>query len=132
MKITQSRSRIGQARSGEVDVTVEQSKLIVPSGRNGQRLHDFTLGPAPDGSLDAILASAGFPIMALDVGTPPKQPVAADWLEAPHQTWSIGAVFSNDQAANYLLNAAAPEMFDVLVFVEKTTAAQKITPAESK
>lgn len=98
----------------------------------GKGLHDFTVGPAPDGSLDATLASAGYPIMALDVRTPPKQPVAADWLKAPHQTRSIGAVFSNDQAANYLLNAAAPEMFDVLVFVEKTTAAHKIAPAESK
>ena len=96
----------------------------------GKGLHDFTVGPAPDGSLDATLASAGLPIMALDVRTPPKQPVTADWLKAPHQTRSIGAVFSNDQAANYLLNAAAPEMFDVLVFVQKTTAAHKITPAD--
>ena len=98
----------------------------------GKGLHDFTVGPAPDGSLDATLASAGLPIMALDLRTPPKQPVTADWLKAPHQTRSIGAVFSNDQAANYLLNAAAPEMFDVLVFVEKTTAAHKIPSAESK
>ena len=56
-------------------------------------LHDFSVGPAPDGSLDATLASAGLPIMALDLRTPPKQAVVADWRQAPHQTRSIGAVF---------------------------------------
>ena len=38
----------------------------------GKGLHDFTVGPAPDGSLDATLASAGLPIMALDVSDAPK------------------------------------------------------------
>lgn len=91
-------------------------------------LHDFTVGPAPDGSLDSTLASAGLPIMALDLRTPAKDPATAEWLRAPHQTRSIGSAFSNDQTANYLLDSSAPEMFDALLFVEKTTAARKLAP----
>jgi hypothetical protein len=41
-------------------------------------------------------------------------------------------VFSNDwPSANYYVNAAAPDMFNALLFVEKTTATRKIAPAES-
>lgn len=94
----------------------------------GKGLHDFTVGPAPDGSLDQVLASAGLPVMALDLRTAPKQGPAADWIRAHHATRSIGAVFSNDSAKQYLMEADAPEMFDVLLFVEKTTAARRIAP----
>lgn len=96
----------------------------------GKSLHDFSLGPAPDDSLDATLAAAGFPIMALDLRTPPKDPAASEWLRAPHRTRSIGAIFSAKDAANYFADAPAPEMFDVLLFVESTTAAREL-PSES-
>ncbi len=95
---------------------------------SGKGLRDFSIGPAPDGSLDATLASAGLPIMALDLRTPPRQTVAIDWLKTAHMTRSIGAVFSNEQSGNYSVNVVAPETFNVLLFVEKTSAARKITP----
>lgn len=97
----------------------------------GKGLHDFSLPPAPEDSLEATLASVGYPIMALDLRTPPKEPSAAKWLRAAHRTRSIGAIFSSAQAGNYLMEASAPEMFDALLFVESTTAARKIAPAES-
>jgi len=40
-------------------------------------------------------------------------------------------VFSNEQATNYFADAAAPDMFNVLLFVEKTTAAREIGSAQS-
>lgn len=97
----------------------------------GKGLHDFTVGPAPDASLDATLASAGLPIIALDLRQPPKQPAVTNWLKAAHQTRSIGAVFSNEQGASYFVRAAAPDMFNVLLFIEKTTAARPIARSEA-
>lgn len=94
-------------------------------------LHDFSLGPAPDDSLDATLASAGLPILALDLRTPPQDTRAATWLKAPHPTRSIGALYSVKQAENYFVDASAPEMFAVLLFVADTTAARKLAPPES-
>src|SRR5262249_5518051 len=88
-------------------------------------LHDFTVGPAPAGSLDATLAAAGIPLLALDLRGIPKGSPAATWLSEPHKTRSIGAVFSRDSAAQYLSELNAPESFDVILFVEKTTAARK-------
>jgi erythromycin esterase-like protein len=87
--------------------------------------HDFTVPPAPPGSLDANLAATGIPIFALDLRQAPKTgPVAAWWNEL-HQSRSIGAVFSDSTARQYLMNLTAPRSYDAILFVEKTTAARK-------
>jgi len=92
---------------------------------NKKGLHDFTVGPAPDGSLDATLAAAGIPLFALDLRSAPKDSAAAAWLSEPHKTRSIGAVYSAEQGASYLFDMNAVERFDAILFVEKTTAARK-------
>jgi erythromycin esterase len=87
-------------------------------------LHDFTVGPAPAGSLDATLSATGIPLFALDLRSVPKGSPAAAWLSEPHKTRSIGALFSQE-SAQYLFDLNAPESFDVILFVDKTTAARK-------
>ena len=39
---------------------------------------------------------------------------------------SIGAVFSESSAAQYVISLASPECFDAMLFVERTTAARNI------
>jgi erythromycin esterase-like protein len=89
-------------------------------------LHDWTVPPAPEGSLDATLAATGIPLLALDLRNIPKEGAVADWWKQPHQTRSIGAVYSEAQAANYLSNQRAQAAYDVLLFVEKTSAARSV------
>lgn len=88
-------------------------------------LVDFTVPAAPGGSLDATFASSGIPLFALDLRDAPKSGPVAAWLSEPHKSRSIGAVFSQDSAAQYLFDLKAPQSFDVMLFVEKTTAARK-------
>ena len=90
-------------------------------------LHDWTVTPAPAGSLDATLAATGIPLLALDLRRVPKEGPVAEWWGQPHLTRSIGAVYSESQG-NYFANLTAPASFDVLLFVEKTTAARGNTP----
>jgi erythromycin esterase-like protein len=90
--------------------------------------HDFTVPPAPDGSLDATLAATGIPLFALDLRRIPKEGPVAEWWNQAHQTRSIGALFSDAQAANYLFNQTVQKSYDALLFVEKTTAARGNTP----
>src|SRR6202008_3172047 len=87
-------------------------------------LHDWTVPPAPEGSLDATLAATGIPLLVLDLRNIPKEGAVADWWKQPHQTRSIGAVYSEAASANYLMTQQAPKAYDVLLFVEKTTAAR--------
>jgi erythromycin esterase-like protein len=93
--------------------------------QGGGVLRDFTVPPAPAGSLDATLAASGIPLFALDLRTAPKSGPVADWLQAPHSTRSIGAMYPEDSPYAWMTNEVAPERFDALLFVDTTTAARK-------
>ena len=95
---------------------VEESKRV---------LRDFTVPPAPVGSLDATRAATGISLFALDLSDAPKTGPVATWLSEPHKTRSIGSMYSEDSAARFLFELKARQSFDAMLFVEKTTAARK-------
>lgn len=85
-------------------------------------LHDFTVGQAPNGTLDRTLASVGPPVFAVDLRRLPKSGAVARWFAQPHPSRSIGAAYSDTIAPSLWSNSSARGDFDVLLFVEKTTA----------
>jgi len=91
----------------------------------GKGLHDFTISPAPAGSLDATLAATGIPLLALDLRKIPKGSPADTWFSQPHKSRNIGAMYATDMDNQFLIDMKAPDSFDVLLFVEKSTAARK-------
>ncbi len=91
----------------------------------GKGLHDFNVPAAPPGSLDATFAATGIPLFALDLRDGPKSGPVANWLSESHKSRSIGAVYSEAAAAQYFMDLNAPQSFDVMLFMEKTTAARK-------
>ena len=91
-------------------------------------LRDFTISPAPAGSLDATLAATGIPLFAIDLRTAPKNTAVNTWLSQPHKSRNIGAMYSNDMDDQFLIDVPAAKSFDALLFVEKTTAARKNAP----
>lgn len=91
----------------------------------GKPLRDFSVAPAPPGSLDATLAATGIPLFAIDLRTAPATGPVAAWLAEPHASRNIGSMYSDATPAAYLAPLKAREWFDVLLFVEKTTAARK-------
>ncbi len=86
-----------------------------PSGA----LQDFTVGAAPAGSWDALMASAGAPLFALDLRQAPAE------LRQPVKARTIGAMYSPETAESYWVEADMPGSFDGVLFVENTTAAHK-------
>ena len=91
----------------------------------GKGLTTFGVPPAPAGSLDATLAAAGLPILAVDLRAAPTTGPVAEWLAQPHASRTIGAVYSEATASNYFMGLRARDAFDVMLFVETTTAARK-------
>ncbi len=90
----------------------------------GKSLHDFTVPPAPDGTLDRALASTNIPLFAVDLRRVPDGSLAAKWFAEPHKSRSIGSAFS-DSLEPFLWRPGPPQSdFDVLLFVEKTTASR--------
>ncbi len=91
---------------------------------SNNRLHDFTVGPAPDGTLDHALAGTGIPIFVLDLRRIPTEGPVAQWFAQPRRSRSIGAGYSDTLAPNLWSDTPAPQAFDALLFVETTTAAR--------
>jgi erythromycin esterase len=87
------------------------------------KLRDHTVPPAPEGFIDAALAATGLPLLALDLGNIPPDGPLAKWLAAKPSQRSIGAVFHGDHT-NYSEVANPRDKYDVLLFVERTTAAR--------
>jgi erythromycin esterase len=97
-------------------------EMPFPSERG---LRPFNLSPAPGGSLDSMLASAGLTIAAIDLRALPKDGSVAKWFGEPKGTRSIGAGFG-EQSANTMAPQVTPKIYDALLFVEKTTAARPV------
>jgi erythromycin esterase len=91
----------------------------------GRGLVDHTVPPAPESSFDHVLAAAGLPAFLLDMGTAPAAGPVSDWLASKPPSRSIGAVYSADSAQDYQEPTIDPRLtFDVLAFIETTTAAR--------
>ena len=81
---------------------------------------DFTVGPAPRGSLDATLAGVGAPLFAIDLRHLPAGKVA-DWFAEPHFSRQIGGGYSEATPGVWMHRMRAAREFDLLIFVDKTT-----------
>ena len=92
----------------------------------GESLATFTVGPAPEGMLDAVLALTGIPLFALDLApVPPDGPVARWMASRPFQRLLPGQ-YAPDREHLFDFKGDPRDNFDVLIFVETTTAARSI------
>ena len=99
-------------------------EMPFPSERG---LRPFNVEPAPEGSLDAMLAAAGLQSAAIDLRALPKDGPVAKWFGEPRATKSIGAGYGDQFATNFLTKQVTPKIYDGLLFVEKTTAARPVS-----
>ncbi|MFQ5926835.1 MAG: erythromycin esterase family protein [Terriglobia bacterium] len=81
-------------------------------------LTTFTVEPAPDDSLDAVLAKVGFPIFVLDLRKAP-QPVA-EWFQQERRTREVGGGIVEGQSMFRKLPVG--DHYDALIFIDTTTA----------
>jgi erythromycin esterase-like protein len=90
----------------------------------GIGLHDFTVGPGPEGSLDRTLGAVKIPIFAVDLRQLPMEGPVAQWFKQPHASRSVGSAYSDTLAPNLWSPGPSNLDFDALLFVENTTAAR--------
>jgi len=87
------------------------------------KLRDHTVPAAPEGFVDAALAATGLPLLALDLANMPPDGPVAKWLASKPSQRSIGAVFHGEHS-NYSEAANPRNKYDILLFVDRTTAAR--------
>jgi len=91
-------------------------------GRGG--LREFTVGPALSDSLDSALAAAGLSLFAVDLREAPSTGLVAEWLDSPHRLRTVGALYNESYPEAFYISVS-PRSFDVLFFVDRTTAPRK-------
>jgi hypothetical protein len=75
-------------------------------------------GAPPRGSLDATLAALDIPLFAVDLRHSP------DWFAEPHYSRQIGGGYSEATPGVWMHRIRAARDFDLLIFVNKTTASK--------
>src|SRR5215813_9516874 len=92
----------------------------------GDNLESFRVGPAPEGSVDAVLALTGIPLLALDLARVPADGPVASWMASrPYQRMiGSGNRPPNENRINY--RGDPRNNFDVLLFVESANAARGV------
>jgi erythromycin esterase len=98
-------------------------EMPFPSERG---LRVFEVPPAPQDSLDGMLASAGLRVAALNLRAVPRDGPVGKWFSEPRATRSIGAGYGESFAVNFFTKQVTPEIYDALLFVETTTAARPL------
>ncbi len=86
-------------------------------------LHEFTVGPAPQGLLEHTLAQAGLPACVVDLRQAP--PSIAPWFQSRWRVRSIGAAYHEDEPSYWMLTYPSEE-YDTLFFVDQTTRARPL------
>ncbi|MEW6731018.1 MAG: erythromycin esterase family protein [Acidobacteriota bacterium] len=95
------------------------------SGEGKVRVQEFTLGPAPERTIDWYLARAGVGNCIIDLRHLPKDEKILQWLQATQRMHWIGAIFSDKWTeSQWTQPFVLSRDFDGLFFVEKTTRAR--------
>jgi erythromycin esterase len=93
----------------------------------GQGNAVFTLGPAPPGSFDGMLASLGQPLLALDLRS--AEGVASRWLHTSTLARFIAAVYDEARPEAFFDPAPPAERLDAVIFVAQSTPLEAVAPS---
>lgn len=89
--------------------------------RGGNAVVEHTVGPAPENSVSATLATVGIPLFLLDLRNGPATGPIGAWLSSPHPERTIGSgINSGDTPAEIVPR----DVYDAVVFVDRTTRAR--------
>nr|AYM52670.1 succinoglycan biosynthesis protein [Aggregicoccus edonensis] len=97
-----------------------QAIELTPRGKPSRGLIEHTVPPAPEGTLDAVLASAGLPLYALNLRGAPRDGAVGAFLKERRESRQIGSHYRDGMKR---VPVRMAELFDGILFVDKTHAA---------
>ena len=95
------------------------------AGQGTPRVREFTLGAAPQRTVDWYLARTGIASHIVDLRRLQKDETLSQWLPATHRMHWVGAIFSDQWGeSQWTQPVVLSRDFDGLIFIEKTTSAR--------
>jgi len=95
---------------------------VKQSGSTFAGLKELTATLVPDGSLESLFMTTGYPLMLFDARQIANGGSAASYLGGPIPMRNIGAAFDPAQEALYFSSAVLPADYQLLLFVRVSTA----------
>jgi erythromycin esterase len=112
---------------------VATTDSLDPGSAYDPRMHEWAVGAAPAHFVDAALARTGLPLFALNLKAVPQNGPVAQWMASKPWQRAIGLSFSHGTVnappppiKPYQKSGDPRDRYDVLVFVESTTATHSI------
>ncbi len=102
----------------------------IDEGVPSKGMHNFSVGPAPKESFEHVMANTKNNIAALDNKKIPKYGVVHDWFNQERPTRNSGGGYNENDAGHFFWPYNLLEAFDVLVYIDSTTAVQDINEAD--
>jgi erythromycin esterase len=94
------------------------------TGVSPPQIREFSLPPAPQGTIDWFLRQAAPGAAMLDLRQRPSDPRIGQWLDAEHPMYWVGGLFSEQSIA--VRSFVLSRDFDGILFVESTTRARPL------
>ena len=95
------------------------------AGQETPRVQEFTLGAAPERTVDWYLARTGIANYLVDLRRLQKDERLSQWLQATHKMHWVGAIFSDEWGeSQWTQPFVLSRDFDGLIFIENTTRAR--------
>jgi erythromycin esterase len=91
-----------------------------------RELKQFTVGPAPEGSIDWYLARVGIKNYFVDFRHSRKNETVTRWLTMPRPIRTIGLYYNAQAEKNYFIPTKLTPEFDGIVFFNESTRAHPI------
>ncbi len=92
-------------------------------GETWSNVEPQSLPPAPEGTLTWRLRQAGLGNVMLPLDNLPPE---ASWPGQPVQFWDVGSAVWLDSLEDNLVEERLPDLFDLLIYIENTTASQPL------
>jgi erythromycin esterase len=102
----------------------------IDAGIPSEGMRNFTVGPAPEGTVEAMFASAGLELAVVDLRRIPDGGAVAEWFGVRRPTQYSWGGYNEATPEDYFLDYLLPEAFDALVFADSTTPVRPVNEAD--
>ena len=96
------------------------------SGDPSTAIHPFSVGPAPDETLESKMVKSKNKLAILDLSKLPENGVVHDWFNQEQPTRNSGGGYNENDAGHYFVAYNLSEAFDALIFIDSTSEVQYV------
>ncbi len=93
-------------------------------------MYDFSVGPATEGTFEHIMASTSLSVAALELNKLPNKGIVYDWFNQERPSRNSGGGFNENEAPKFFWPYNLMIAFDVLVYLDSTTAVKSINDSD--